>query len=205
MAEQMTVYGSVTSPFVRRLRFVLHELGIEFALVDSLTDAGQSAMRTKNPIWKVPCVEIDGQILWDSHTIIEYLSDKNKGNPKLLREPQGAERWREKNLVSAADACVESAINVFYLRKDGVKVDEVAYLVKQRARVGSILTWLKTQLKENYFTAEKKIGLSELTLYCILDWLRFREMYPVLEDAELKAFMDFHAGHPGLAATKPPG
>ena len=104
-----------------------------------------------------------------------------------MRQPQGAEKWREKNLVTAADGCVESAINVFYLRKDGVEVDKVAYLVKQRARVESILTWLKTQLRDNYFTAEKKIGLSELTFYCILDWLRFREMYPVLQDPVLKA------------------
>lgn len=205
MSDKITLYGSVTSPFVRRLRFLCHELGIAFDLVDTLADAGQSAMRTKNPIWKVPCVEIDGQILWDSHTIIEYLSEKHAGNPKLLRNPQGAEKWREKNLVTAADGCVESAINVFYLRKDGVKVEEVAYLVKQRARVESILTWLKTQLKDNYFTAEKKIGLSELTLYCILDWLRFREMYPVLQDPALKAYLDFHASHPSIAATKPPG
>lgn len=213
MSTPITLYGSITSPFVRRLRFLLHELGIPFELVDSLTDAGQSAMRTKNPIWKVPCVEIDGQILWDSHTIIEYLSEKHgstelttgAGNPKLLRNPQGAEKWREKNLVTAADGCVESAINVFYLRKDGVEVDKVAYLVKQRARVESILTWLKTQLKDNYFTAEKKIGLSELTLYCILDWLRFREMYPVLQDPALKAYMDFHSKYPAFEATKPPG
>lgn len=199
------LYGSITSPFVRRVRFLLHELSIPFELIDTLADAGQAEMRTKNPIWKVPCVEIDDQILWDSHTIIEYLTDTHKGNTKLLRAPQGAERWREKNLVTAADGCVESAINVFYLRKDGVEVDKVAYLVKQRARVESILTWLKTQLKENYFTAEKKLGLSELTLYCILDWLRFREMYPVLSDPALKAYMEFHAGHPGLVATKLPG
>jgi len=201
----LKLYGSITSPFVRRLRFLCHELGVQFELVDSLTDAGQAAMRLKNPIWKVPCVEIDGIVLWDSHTIIEYLSEKHAGNPKLLRQPQGVERWREKNLVTAADGCVESAINVFYLRKDGVEVDKVAYLVKQRARVESILAWLKTQLKDNYFTAEHKIGLSELTLYCILDWLRFREMYPVLSDPALKGFLDFHAVHPSLVATKPPG
>jgi glutathione S-transferase len=201
----MKLYGSITSPFVRRLRFLCHELGISFELVDSLTDEGQSSMRKKNPIWKVPCVEIDGIVLWDSHTIIEYLSEKHKGNPKLLRAPQGAEIWREKNLVTAIDGCVESAINVFYLRKDGVEVDKVAYLVKQLARTESILTWLKTQLTDNYFTAEKKIGLSELTLYCILDWLRFREMYPVLQDPVLKAYLDFHASNPSIAATKPPG
>lgn len=198
------LYGSVTSPFVRRVRFLCNEVGLKFELIDSLTEAGQAAMREKNPIWKVPCAEIDDMVIWDSHTIIQYLTEKFPGNPGLLRNPQGAERWREANLVSAADGCVESAINVFYLRKDGVKTDEVAYLIKQRARVESILTWLKSQLKGNYFTVEPKIGLSELTLYCILDWLRFREMYPVNADPVLKGYLDFHGSHPSFVATKLP-
>jgi glutathione S-transferase len=199
------LYGSITSPFVRRVRFVCHELGQEFELIDSLTEAGQKAMRDKNPIWKVPCVEIDDLILWDSHTIIDYLTEKYKGNPKLLRHPEGNEYWRERNLVSAADGCVESAINVFYLKKDGVAVLDVAYLKKQMARVESILAWLKSQLYGHYFTAEERIGMSELTLYCILDWLRFREMYPVNNDPVLRGYLEYHSAHPGFAATKLPG
>lgn len=45
----MKLYGSITSPFVRRVRYLCHELGQSFELVDSLTDAGQSAMREKKP------------------------------------------------------------------------------------------------------------------------------------------------------------
>jgi len=205
----MKLYGSITSPFVRRVRFLCNEVGEPFELIDTLADEGQARMRTKNPIWKVPCIEIDGptgtQIIWDSHTILEYIMHKYPTHPKLLRAASGNEYWREKNLVTAADGCVESAINVFYLKKDGVEVEKVAYLVKQKARVESILSWLKTELKDNYFTDEKRIGLSELTLYCILDWLSFREMYPVLSDPALKGFMDFHSSHASFVATKLPG
>lgn len=201
----MKLYGSITSPFVRRVRFLCYELGQKFELIDSLTEAGQAAMREKNPIWKVPCAEIDDLVIWDSHTIIDYLTEKYAGHPALLRKPEGNERWRERNLVTAADGCVESAINVFYLRKDGVKTEEVAYLVKQRARVESILKWLKSQMTGNFFTAEQKLGLSELTFYCILDWMRFREMYPVNEDPTLRTFMAYHASHKGFIETKLPG
>lgn len=200
----MQLYGSVTSPFVRRVRFLCHELGQDFVLIDSLTEEGQAAMREKNPIWKVPCVEIDGLVLWDSHTIIDYLTEKYQGHPKLLRRPQGTEYWRERNLVTAADGCVESAINVFYLKKDGVQVTEVAYLKKQVARVESILTWLKSQLVGNYFTSEPRIGMSELTFYCVLDWLRFRAMYPVNDDAILRKYLEFHRQHPAFQATQLP-
>jgi glutathione S-transferase len=190
---------------VRRVRFLCHELGQEFELIDSLTEAGQSAMRQKNPIWKVPCVEVDGLVIWDSHTIIDYLTEKYRGQPKLLRRPEGKEYWRERNLVTAVDGCAESAINVFYLKKDGVAVLEVAYLKKQMARVESILTWLKSQLRGYYFTAEERIGLSELSFYCTLDWLRFREMYPVSDDPVLKGYLEYHSTHPGFVVTKLPG
>lgn len=201
----MKLYGSITSPFVRRVRFLCHQLGHGFEMIDSLTEEGQAAMRDKNPIWKVPCVEIDGLVIWDSHTIIEYLTEKYKGDPKLLRRPEGNEHWHERNLVTAADGCVESAINVFYLKKDGVSVLDVAYLKKQMARVESILAWLKSQLYGHYFTSEERIGMSELTLYCILDWLRFRAMYAVEADPVLKGYLEHHAPNPGFVATKLPG
>ena len=201
----MKLYGSITSPFVRRVRYTALELGHSFELIDSLTDAGQVEVRKRNPIWKVPCVEIDELLIWDSHTIIDYLHSKYPNHPHALRQPTGLEIWRERNLVTAADGCVESAINVFYLRKEGVQVNEVPYLKKQQDRVKSILTWLKSQLHGNYFTTEKKLGLSELTFYCILDWLRFREQYAVLEDETLKGFLDFHSLNKSLVATKLPG
>lgn len=205
MSGRITLYGSITSPFVRRVRFFCNEVGEKYEMVDTATDSGQAEMRTKNPIWKVPCVEVDGLVLWDSHTILEYLTEKHAGNPKLLRRATGAEVWREKNLVTAADGCVESAVNLFYLRKDGVDDTKVAYLVKQNARIASVLAWLKTQLKDNYFTPEKKIGLPELILFCNLDWMRLRNLYPVLEDATLKAFLDHHKTHPSFVATPLPG
>lgn len=201
----MKLYGSITSPFVRRVRFLCHQLGESLEWIDSLTEQGQNAMRDKNPIWKVPCVEIDDLVLWDSHTIIDYLTEKYRGNPKLLRRPDGKEYWRERNLVTAADGCVESAINVFYLKKDGVAVADVPYLKKQMARVESILSWLKSQLNGHYFTAEERIGMSELALYCVLDWLRFRAMYPVNEDPVLKDYLEYHGAHPGFVATQLPG
>lgn len=201
----MKLYGSITSPFVRRVRFLCLELGQPFELIDTQTEAGQALLREKNPIWKVPCAEIDGMLLWDSHTILEYLSQKYAGHPRLLRQAQGKEYWRERNLVTAADAAVESAINVFYLTRDGADVAQIAYLQKQQARVASILSWLKKELRGVYFTAEEKLGLSELAFFCNLDWMRFRAMYPVDDDPVLRQYLGFHGKHPSLAATRPPG
>lgn len=199
---KMILYGSLTSPFVRRVRFIAAESGIRYDLVDTATNEGQKELRSKNPIWKVPYAEFGDVKVWDSHVIIDYIFEKY--GDSAIRQPRAKNKYHESNLLTAADAAVESAINVFYLGKDGVTASQSAYLQKQTERVKSILTWLKSQLTENYFTDEKKIGLAELALFTSLDWMRFRNAYPVLEDEVLKGFLAEHNKNANLAATHPP-
>lgn len=184
------LYGSFTSPFVRRVAYVIQILELTYHQVDTMAERGQEELRKKSPIWKVPLVEIDGVRLWDSRTIIEYLFEKNGAGS--FRLPKGEGKWREANLIQAVDAALESAINVFYLAKDGIQPSDSTYLKKQQDRVHSILEWIKTELNENYFTSEKKLGLSELVLYTTLDWLRFRNAYPVSEDSFWTGYLEQH-------------
>ena len=200
----MKIYGGVGSPFARRVRFLLHELNLPFEAVDTLTEAGQVEMRRINPVWKVPCVEIDGEILWDSQIIIDYLTEKYRGHPKLLRVPEDSELWRERKILNAVNAGVEASVNLGYMLIDGVETDGLPYLVKQRTRIHSILSWLKKELRQNYFTEQHSIGMAELALYCFIDYLRARKIYPVHEDSLLQEYLDFHVTHPGFIATKLP-
>jgi glutathione S-transferase len=47
----MNLYGTTTSPYVRRVRFVLEDLELPYTLVDVFTDAGQAELRARNPLW----------------------------------------------------------------------------------------------------------------------------------------------------------
>ena len=49
----ITLFGTTTSPFVRRVRVVCLEKGLPFTLVPALTDEGQAALRAVSPVWKV--------------------------------------------------------------------------------------------------------------------------------------------------------
>lgn len=178
------------------------ETGIKYHMTDTATEEGQKILREKNPIWKVPYAEFGDMKIWDSHAIIDFIF--RKFGESAIRQPRAKNKYHELNLLHAADSAVESSINVFYLAKDGISTIQSAYLQKQSDRVKSILEWLKTQLHENYFTEEKKIGLSELALFTSLDWMRFRNTYPVLQDAVFSAFLEEHNTISKLAQTKPP-
>jgi glutathione S-transferase len=202
----MKLYGTTTSPYVRRVRIVAAELGLPFELLDTTTQEGQEALRAVNPLWKVPTVVVGGgQVIFDSHVIIEHLLRQHGHGPlrPVAADPDG---WlREQKLIAAIDAALDTAINVFYFHRDGVDVDSIPYLVKQRDRVRSILHWLEPELRGSWLTGEPRLGVAEIVLVSALDWLCFRDRYPVDAHPAFAAFRAAHADRPSVRSTRPTG
>ena len=92
----MKLHWSPRSPFVRKVMVCAHELGLvnQIELVRSvvaITKPHRELMRD-NPLSKIPTlITDDGQILYDSLTICEYL-DHLSGAPRLFPAP-GPARW----------------------------------------------------------------------------------------------------------------
>ena len=199
----MKLFGSYTSPYVRRVRILAMERDVPFEMIDSATESGQRELRAHNPLWKVPAAEIDGVELWDSHSIIQFILEK-RGYGKLRPSPP-VERWRETNLITVIDGALDSAINAFYYEKDGAKPSEILYLNKQKLRVKAAMEFLSSELNGPWFTPDKNLGLSEIYLYTALDWMRFRKTYPVSEIPVFAEFLEAHQLRNSIAETSPPG
>jgi glutathione S-transferase len=200
----MLLYGSFTSPYVRRVRAVAAELGLDYEMVDTAPADGQQKLRAASPIWRVPTAVIDGAVIWDSHVIIDQLLSRHGHGGLRPRPPVGAPGWaREQNLIHVADGALDAGINVFYLEREGVDVARTPYLLKQRERVASTLGWLERELHGAYFTDDRRFGLAELALFTALGWFQFRKRYPVDAHPGLTAFHAAHADRPSLAATVP--
>jgi glutathione S-transferase len=192
----MKLYGTTTSPFVRRVRVVLAELGLTHDFVNTAPDEGQAALRAVSPIWKVPVAEVDGRTLFDSRVIIDWLTTTRGWGP--MRAPR--DQWRDANVLNAIDAALESAIQVFYLRRD--KIDAPAFAQRQHERIAAIFDWLPTELPSH--DPDRGLGLAELSLACTLDWMDFREAYPTAKHADdFAALRATLAARPSLASTKP--
>src|SRR3972149_4198635 len=73
------LFGTITSPYVRRVRIVATELGLPCELLDTAGAEGQARLRALSPIWKIPIAELDGQLVLDSHTITELLLARGRG------------------------------------------------------------------------------------------------------------------------------
>ncbi len=189
----MKVYGTTTSPFVRRVRVVADELGEPVELVDTAPEAGQAQLREVSPIRKVPVAVVDGRTLFDSRTIIDWLTATRGWG--ALAPPR--DRWREQNLLNALDAAVESVISLFYLRRDGVPVDGSVFATRQLERADAIFAWVAPQLSTEAF------GLPELSAIAALDWMDFRHSYDTRRAAGLARVRETWSPRPSLVATRP--
>jgi glutathione S-transferase len=195
----MKLYGTTTSPFVRRLRTVAAEVGEPVEMIGTGTDAGQAALREVTPIRKVPVAVVDGRTLFDSRVIIDWLiTTRGYGGLTPARD-----RWHEHNLVNAIDGALESAIQLFYLRRDQVAIDGTAYETRQLERADAIFAWLGTQLAPHRKGFGDGVGLAEISLISALDWMEFRQVYPLDRASAVASVRTAWADHPSLVATRP--
>jgi glutathione S-transferase len=195
----MKLYGTTTSPFVRRVWVVAAEVGEPVERIDTATEAGQVALRGISPIRKVPVAVVDGRTIYDSHVIIAWLVT-TRGWHALA---PARDRWREQNLVNAIDAALDAVIQLFYLRRDGVAIDGTPYAQRQLERADAIFAWLARQLAADGKSFGNGFGLAELALITTLDWMDFRKTYPTERAAAVESVRAAWRERPSLSATMP--
>jgi hypothetical protein len=130
--------------------------------------------------------------------IIDYLFE-TRGRGGMAK---ASDRWRELDLVNAVDGALDSVIQVFYLRRDGIAIDGTPFATRQLERAAAIFAWLGTQLAPDARSFEHGLGVAELSLICALDWMAFRSTYPT-ETTPFAALRAAWREHPSLAATRP--
>jgi glutathione S-transferase len=193
----MRLYGTVTSPYVRRIRVLGSEIAEPIEMVDTTTPEGQRELRARSPLGLVPIAEIDGRVVLDSRVIVSALL-RARG-----RGPLRAEEADDETLLTVADGALDSLINVFYLvNRDGAD-PALPYLARQRERAEEALRWLGARLHGPSFSATGGLGVPELALTTALGWMRFRKVLDVDAAPALAAFSAAWEARPSFAATRP--
>lgn len=215
------LYGHDTSPYVRRIRVLLAEMGLPFERdADSWSVPTAEVLRL-NPMLRVP-VLADGDVLrpdgtpqyfLESKLIAAYLYERYSQVPPPPIEPGGLplqaslfhphHRYDDENALACIDAATDSAINVFLLELDGIGRDRSPYLKRQYERTRTCLSWLESRLAGRASFHEGVFSYLDIALTCSLDWMLFRERYPVFLHRGLERFLTQNALRPTLAATHP--
>jgi glutathione S-transferase len=203
----MTLFHSLTSPFARKVRVLLHETGQldRVALQEvQLTPINPNAeLNAQNPAGKIPALRLaDGSVLFDSRVILDYLDQQHVGEP--LIPVRGSPRWRRLTLAALADAILDAAVSMRY--ESVLRPEDKRWSAWQQAQLEKVERSL--QLFEEQAIAELSchFDIAAIGLACALGYLDlrqaelgWRQRYPQLADwyAEVSQ-------RPSMLSTQPP-
>jgi glutathione S-transferase len=187
------LYGSQTSPFVRRLRLLLHGIGYEFKEMN-VFDAKDAALLNKiNPLNQIPVLQHEEKIIWDSRQIFEYLNDIHQFE---------ALNWQDGNLLKGVEGAMDSAIALFMMKRSGMNIDEnYMYTHRQKDRINSVLDYFRPYFQDQGL---KEWKFLTMTLYSFLEWGTFRNMVNLEGRPECKKFLETHSQRPAVLETAIP-
>jgi glutathione S-transferase len=170
----MKLIGSVTSPYVRKVRVVLAEKKLDYTFELENVWSAETVIHLSNPLGKVPCLIMeDGSPMYDSRVIAEYL-DTLTPVCKLL-PPNGRDRADVKVWEALSDGVLDAAVLV-RLEKTlrPAEQQSAAWIDRQMSKVHAGLAIMSANLGESPFCKGNHYTLADVAVGCCLGWLLFR-------------------------------
>ena len=203
----MKLIGSLTSPYVRKVRIVMAEkkLDYQFELEDVWA---RDAILKSNPLGKVPCLVMEGgEAVFDSRVIVEYLDTRSPVSrliPEASRERTEVRTWE-----SLADGMVDAAIlarleQTWNGRAEGERSQ--AWIDRQLGKVRASLDAVSTGLADKPWCIGTHMSLADIAVGCALGYLEFRfaDIAWRREHANLARLADKLNARQSFIDTQPP-
>ncbi len=203
----MKLLGSLTSPYVRKVRIVMAEKKLDCQL--ELEDVwGQDHILKSNPLGKVPCLVMEGgEAVFDSRVIVEYL-DTLSPVGKLI-PPSGRERIEVRTWEALADGLLDASIlarlEATWAGRTAQQRSQV-WIDRQMSRVHAALQSMSQGLGEKPWCHGNAFTLADVAVGSALGYLDFRfahidwrTSYP-----NLHKLCDKLSARPSFVDTAPP-
>jgi glutathione S-transferase len=172
----MKLIGAVTSPYVRKVRIVMAEKKLDYALVLEDVWAASTQIQDSNPLGKVPCLVMEGgEALFDSRVIVEYLdtlSPVGKLIPTNGREKAEVKTW-EALADGLCDAAILARLEATWAGRSDAQRSQ-AWIERQMGKIAGSLKAMSQGLGERAFCAGTHFSLADVAVGCALGYLDFR-------------------------------
>jgi glutathione S-transferase len=184
----MKLIGSVTSPYVRKVRVVLAEKKLDYVFELENVWSPDTKIAASNPLGKVPCLLMeDGSAMYDSRVIAEYLDTLTpvcKLLPANSRDRANVKVWE-----ALADGVCDAAVLAYLERTQRpAELQSQAWIERQMGKVQGGLKVMSDNLGEQPFCMGIHYTLADVAVGCVLGWLAVR--FPAI---------DWRGDYPNLA------
>ena len=200
----MKLYGSRTSPYVRKVSIVMIEKRIECEFVEDNVWSAETKTTLHNPLTKVPVLLLDdGMALYDSRVIVEYLDGVTPVS-RLIPDG-GRERALVKRWEALGDGITDAGIAVFLERKREAGAQGKDWITRQLGKVDSGIAAAAREMGDREYCYGLSLTLADISLACGLLWLEFRmpEIQWRANHPNLKKWVEYLETMASFADTKP--
>jgi glutathione S-transferase len=170
----MKLIGSLTSPYVRKVRIVMAEKKLDYQFVLEDPWAGDAVLKS-NPLGKVPCLVVEGvEAIFDSRVIVEYvdtLSPVGRLIPPSGRERVEVRTWEALG-DGALDAAVAARLEKTWAPREGFRSQ--AWIDRNMSRVAASLKAMSQGLGDRAWCSGNHFSLADIAVGCALGYLDFR-------------------------------
>lgn len=200
----MKLISSPLSPFVRKVRVLLHESGladqvevVDVATTPLETDAQAAAA---NPLGKIPALmRDDGPAIYDSRLITRYLDVRAGG-----RFYPESRLWEVLTLEATAEGIMEAALSMTYeVRFRPVDMQSAPWVEGQWSKVARALSAVEARWMSHLAGS---LDMSQIAMGCALGYLDFRHDARSWRTGN-SALADWYAGfsaRDSMVKTAPP-
>jgi glutathione S-transferase len=174
---RLRLIGSLTSPYVRKVRIVLLEKKLEHKLELEDVWSAQTRMGESNPLGKVPCLVMEGgEALFDSRVIVEYV-DTLSPLARLIPD-KGRERAEVRTWEALADGVLDAAILARLeatWSERSAEQRSPAWIARQMSKIDLALVAMSHGLADKtWCTPGTHFTLADIAVGCALGYLDFR-------------------------------
>jgi glutathione S-transferase len=163
----LKLWGRINSINVQKVLWALDELKIPHERSDAGMQFGvvnEPFYRKMNPNGRVPTIEDDGFVLWESNAIVRYLSAKHGAGtlwPNDLRQRADADRWMDWTTSTVAPALTP----VFWgLVRTPPEKRNMAAIEAEAEKVAQALQVLEQSLEGRDHVAGKPFTMGDIPL-----------------------------------------
>lgn len=206
----MKLYIAPRAPNPRRVTMFIAEKGIggieQIAVDLNANEHKDSAFRIKNPLARVPVLELDdGRHLSESRAICTYLEGLYPEPNLMGTTPE------ERAFIEMADRHIEwylfgSIANCVRHTHSGLAMLEQPQFPdfgeSQRDKVLEVARWLDAGLSAKPFVTGDRFTIADITAFCAIEFARLMKFRPVDHDLRhLQAYRDRIAARPSSALS----
>jgi glutathione S-transferase len=198
----LQIVGRSSSHFTRVPLIFAHELSVpfEFVPIYDMTPIGPEVY-ANNPALKLPILRRDDSTVFGAQNICRVIAETSSQSARIVW-PEILHDDMSRNAQELVTHCMSAQVQfAFGIAVNKLPADNL-YFVKARAGMEGALAWLDSNLSNALEKLPPRdLSFFEVSLFCLVDHLRFRQTVELHPYTELERFTDQFAQRPSAQKT----